>query len=228
MDYVFICDDKELNISFGQSVANYMLNMKPDEAYTISYQLDAQSTQTVPLKLINHEYIGSIDINLISVSTNLPQGLSNEYHNFVSSLLPDSLGKFDCYNDFNNNMGTITLVKKTEPVSINCNINKNDLAPELLQQLGLSDPEIDTFSDKFMENAANDKELNEVVRDENSALPSDDGSTKDKSDREQFDQDKIIDKQKISESSPVIAMTIRVEGTYGFNIPLNFDQFNSN
>lgn len=202
MDYIFSSDDKTLNITFGQSVANYFLNMKPGENYTISYQLDSQSIRNVPLKSIDHKYVGSIDINLVSVLTNLPQGLSNENLNYLTSLLPGSLGEFECYNDFDNNMGMITLVKKTEPEAINCNKNKSELPPALLLELGIAETD-------------------------ESSLKSEKESANENSDLDIGDQDKILDEQQITESAPNIVMTIGVEGTYGFNIPLHFEQFNS-
>jgi len=130
MQYNFSVGEDCLNIELDSSTSDYLLNLKQGGTYSIPYSLNTKDLDNVPLKRLNNKYIGSISIDLHDV--NLAQDNKGIE---LSSLLPSSLGTFDCYHDFDGMNGTITLLKTSDPIALELTINKSDLSQELQTEI---------------------------------------------------------------------------------------------
>lgn len=205
MKYSFSDGGNILNITLDSEVTLKLLNLAKDEIYTLEYSLKSND-KNVPLKKIVDKHIGSISIDLEDV---ISQD-SNEVKvsSIVNNSIPDSIGTFDCYHDFDGVNGTITLIKQTEPTNLNIVINKEDLTVEEQKQLGIEETLVERI---IVDNTIANKELETEGKD---------------LEKIQLDQTiQTVDTIQIQEELKERAV-INIEATYGFEIPLVYDQFN--
>lgn len=228
MNYSFTFDGKNLNVTLDSSTANYMLSMGQGDRYEIDYSINNDDHNNIPLKSISNKYIGSIDIQLKNSEFQM------QNYGYLLSLLPSSLGIFECYHDFDGTNGTISLIKVSQAQQLNTVINKKALPIEILQQLGLANnaDDIDNDQSELVDEAINpmdEEDLTdisvEIAEDDiaEESNPEDIISEDNNSGDKQALEKKVIYKKK-----KVIVMSIGIEGTYEFKIPLVYDQFNNN
>ncbi len=119
----------------------------------------------------------------------------------LSSYLPGSLGDFDCYHDFDGMTGKITLVKKSSRVILSgSSINLSALPSDLQEQIKVTiEEKINTDDDvEQVDFEIIDDTIGEPLGSKNEGI-----------------------------ESPQTVFTLTVEGTYCFEIPLHFDQYNA-
>lgn len=186
MQYNISFEENSINISLDSDTSYHLLNLNQGDAYDLTYSLNKEKGN-VPLKKINNKYIGSVTIHLNDVKID-NNAIHIDNSSFVLSCIPNTIGSFECFHNFDGVNGTITLIKQTEPMNVNCEINKSELSQEMQQLLGI------------------DNSLEEVVE-------------------EKIKKDSEV--VQIVEEVKEVAL-INIEGTYGFEIPLQFDQYNAN
>lgn len=192
MQYNISFEENSIDISLDSDTSYRLLNLNQGDSYELTYNLN-KDKGNVPLKKINNKYIGSVTIHLNDVKID-NHAIPIDNSSFVLSCIPNTIGSFECFHNFDGANGTITLIKQSEPMDVNCEINKSELSQEMQQQLGI------------------DTSLEEVVEEEI---------------KKDLEVVQIVEEIEVIEEIEEVAL-INIEGTYGFEIPLQFDQYNAN
>ena len=200
--------DGGLDITLHSEATNHLMNLAKDGSYSLTYSLNSNNKNNIPLKKIENESIGNISIKLENVK--LTQDGKELDSSFIYNRIPNILGTFDCYHDFDGVNGTITMIKQSEPTNLNVVINKNELSKEAQILLG-----IEESLDKkvIIDNTIVGKEIEKEIEITESI---------------QLEQEMyMIESIKIEEELMERAI-LTIDATYGFQIPLEYDQFNAN
>lgn len=185
-----------------------LMNLEKGGKYILSYSLRSNG-HNVPLKKIESESIGSITIGLRSM-TITKDNMNLDGLSFINKSIPNSIGTFDCYHNFDGVNGTITLIKKTDVSSFNLEFNKNDL--DITDQIKLG---IEESLDKeiIIDNTIKDGDLDKNEK---------------RKDNSKTDSNlQIIETIETVEEIMERAI-INIEAIYGFQIPLDYEQYNAN
>jgi hypothetical protein len=274
MEYSFDQGGKSLTVLLDSAAANELLKLERGASYQLSYTLKKDDRNSIALKSIQHEYMGNIAVNLNSVTCSY-QGAPLTPSAVIQSLIPGSLGSFECYNDFQGCYGTITLIKTSDPTETNNRISVEELDSELQAQLKadytarlpkennecveildetnqevnekavgkdkedndkdkeIKDKEEKDKEDKDKEDKGEEEKDKEDKDKEDKDKEGKDKEEKDKEDKDKEDKDKDDkdkddkDKEdKPDEEEPVVLAALSLEGTYSFEVPLHFDQYN--
>ena len=196
--------DGGLDITLHSEATIHLMNLAKDGTYSLTYSLNSNNKNNVPLKKIKNKNIGNISIKLKNVK--VTQDGKELNSSFVYNRIPNILGTFDCYHDFDGVNGTITMIKQSEPTNINLVINKNELSKEAQILLGI------------------EESLDKKVIIDNTIV----GKEIEITESIQLEQEMyMIESIKIEEELMERAI-LTIDATYGFQIPLEYDQFNAN
>lgn len=207
MKYSFSNGGNILNITLDSEVTINLLNLPKNETYILTYSLKSNS-KNVPLKKIENKNIGSISIDLKDIEIT-QDNKDLEVSTLVNNSIPKSLGTFDCYHDFDGVNGTITLIKQSEPTNLNLVINKNELTIDEQKQLGIEESLVEQI---IIDNTS----ASQILKKENKGTDT------------QLDQEtQIVETMQIKEELKERTV-INIDATYGFEIPLEYLQFNAN
>lgn len=229
MGYSFAQVGEVLYVTITSPVSDYLLSMNKGETYAIEYQISEDNSETIPLKVVDQEYIASISIHMSSYICR-QNGVIIQAPLAVTESIPTSLGTFDCYHSFDGINGVIILEKKSDPLHLTTYIDKEVLSSEELNQLMLSNPlEGNDDIGAAFEMIQNTRISNEIPMDVEKAT--EDMEKDGKLIETEVEKGKISD-VKEDESSIVYdsyvstVATITIEAYYEFTIPLVFDQYN--
>lgn len=208
MNYSFNDMGSTLDIILDTDSTFQLMNLEKGGEYKLTYSLKSDG-DNVPLKKIENESIGSITIGLKSMIIT-KDNMKLDGLSFVNNSIPNSIGTFDCYHTFDGVNGTLTLFKQTDASSFMLEFNKNDL--DINDQIKLG---IEESLDKeiIIDNTINGSDLDEKVK----------GEDKSKIDNNLQIIETIETVEEIMERA-----IINIEAIYGFQIPLDYDQYNAN
>lgn len=139
MNYVYETGSDILRIELDPDSSNKLLHLLEGEKYIIPYSLKKTEQGNVRMGKINNKLIGDIEITLddmyvIKEGEHIPLIMDEPIG------VPDSLGTFECYHDYDGEKGSITLIKKSQYKAPELTIYKEDLPGLLQEQLEINVP----------------------------------------------------------------------------------------
>lgn len=155
MDYIFDIGGNTLKIELDTETSNELLHLQEGGEYLIPYRLKNDGQDNIPMQKIDNMLIGEITISLKEMFV-IKDGESTLLPSDIPIGIPDSLGTFQCYHDYDGENGTIKLIKKSQPKESELTVNIDDLPSMLREQLAGNSSTSETHESKTMED---DEEL---------------------------------------------------------------------